>query len=98
MPRHALMAGSRLDQQVAMLRGVEAIRDHLAIHGALPDSLQNLRLPVPFDPLTAKPFLYQVEPSGKEATLSSPVVELMQYDGDARKTRLGRKYLLKIAP
>lgn len=97
-PRHALMAGSRLDQQVAMLRGVEAIRDHLAIHGVLPDSLENLRLPVPSDPLTAKPFVYQVEPSGKEATLSSPVVELVQYDDDSRKTRFGRKYLLKIAP
>jgi hypothetical protein len=97
-PMLALMAGSRLDQRVAMLRGVEAIRDHLAIHRSLPASLDDLRLPVPLDPVTAKPFLYQVDVSGKEATLASPVVEVAQFDGDPGKWKYGRKYLLKVSP
>jgi hypothetical protein len=95
--RAILLAGSRLDQQIAMLRVVEAIRDHLSIHNALPDSLEALRLPVPIDPMTARPFHYEPDSSGEQATLASAVLELPRMHDGHPKTRYGRKYLLKVA-
>jgi hypothetical protein len=43
---------ARIEQRVAMLRIIEAIRDH----GSLPKSLDDLKLPLPTDPFTGKAF------------------------------------------
>ena len=50
-----------LDQRIALLRLVEALRLHAAEHdGTLPRSLSEVSVPLPDDPLTGKPFRYEL--------------------------------------
>jgi hypothetical protein len=67
-----------LDQRIALLRHVEALRLHAAEHdGTLPRSLSEVSVPLPDDPLTGKPFRYELAgdtahlrgqpPAGEEA-------------------------------
>jgi len=52
----------RLEQRLALLRVVEAIRLDAAKNGGkLPASLSDLSVPVPADPVTGKPFAYKVD-------------------------------------
>ena len=52
----------RVDQQVAMLQTVEAIRHYAAHHsGRLPPKLADTKLPSPDDPVSGKPFLYELQ-------------------------------------
>jgi hypothetical protein len=52
----------RLEQRLALLRTVEALRLHAATHrGKLPDKLTDLAVPLPIDPVTGKPFSYSKE-------------------------------------
>jgi hypothetical protein len=51
----------RLDQRVAFLRTIEAVRLYAHAHkGELPAKLADLTVPVPTDPVTGKPFEYAV--------------------------------------
>jgi hypothetical protein len=53
-------ARARLDQRIALLRVVEALRLHAAEHdGKLPAKLSEVSVPLPDDPVTGKPFLYE---------------------------------------
>ena len=55
-------ARSQLEQQIALLRHVEALRLHAARHGGkLPARLCDISVPLPDDPFTGKPFDYTVE-------------------------------------
>jgi hypothetical protein len=74
-------AHARLEQRIALLRHVEALRLYAAAHdGKLPAQLSDIPLPLPVDPFTGKPFLYKVEgntaelrgtpPQGEEANAS----------------------------
>jgi hypothetical protein len=52
----------QLEQQIALLRHVEALRLHAAEHdGKLPAKLSEISVPLPVDPVTGKPFGYQAE-------------------------------------
>lgn len=58
----------RFEQRFALLRAVEALRMYAAAHkGAFPAKLSECSVPVPDDPFTGKPFVY--ESSGKTAHL-----------------------------
>ncbi|HEV3438041.1 MAG TPA: hypothetical protein VG122_11820 [Gemmata sp.] len=70
-------AQGRLEQRIALLRHVEAIRLYAAEHkGQLPEKLSDITVPLPVDPFTGKPFRYTLEgatahlrgnpPSGEE--------------------------------
>ena len=51
-----------LEQEIALLRHVEALRLHAAEHsGTLPATLSQISVPLPSDPFTGKPFVYTVE-------------------------------------
>ncbi len=53
-------AEARLDQRVALLRHVEALRMYAAEHdGRLPDRMTDVGVPVPADPFSGKPFRYE---------------------------------------
>lgn len=55
-------AQAKLDQRVAWLRHVEALRMNAAENGGkLPPSLAEIKLPLPVDPLTGKPFGYELK-------------------------------------
>jgi hypothetical protein len=55
-------AQSRLEQRIALLRHVEALRLYAADHdGKLPEKLSDCPVPLPVDPFTGKPFSYRVE-------------------------------------
>ena len=56
------MAQARLDQRIGLLRCVEALRLYAAEHGGkLPATLADIKLPLPVDAVTGKPFLYQLK-------------------------------------
>jgi hypothetical protein len=51
-----------LDQRIALLRHVEALRLYAADHdGKLPATLAEITVPLPVDPFTGKPFRYEVQ-------------------------------------
>jgi hypothetical protein len=53
---------ARLEQRIALLRHIEALRLHAAGHdGKLPEKLSDIAMPLPNDPFTGKPFVYDVE-------------------------------------
>jgi hypothetical protein len=55
-------AQARLEQKVALLRQVEALRMYAATHdGKFPEKLDDLGVPLPVDPVTGKPLRYQLE-------------------------------------
>lgn len=52
----------RLEQRIALLRHIEALRLYAAAHaGALPARLDEITVPLPNDPFTGKPFGYEVK-------------------------------------
>jgi hypothetical protein len=54
-------ARARIDQQVGMLQAVEGLRAFAAANGGrLPNSLDELKLPLPSDPFTGRPYRYEV--------------------------------------
>jgi hypothetical protein len=54
-------AQARVDQRIALLRHIEALRLHAAQHnGKLPAKLADVTVPLPVDPFTGKPFRYEV--------------------------------------
>jgi hypothetical protein len=54
-------AQARLDQRIALLRHVEALRLYAAEHkGSLPAKLSDFSVPLPDDPFTGKPFRYEL--------------------------------------
>lgn len=58
-PLGTYFAALHLQRRIALLRGVEAVRHHTAVHGAPPESLAELKdPPFPRDPLTNAPFEY----------------------------------------
>ena len=60
LPQNLSRAQGRLDQQVALLRHVEALRLYAAAHdGTLPAKLSEIPVPLPDDPFTGKPFRYE---------------------------------------
>ncbi len=62
------MAQARLEQRVALLRHVEAVRIYAAENGGkVPAALSDVKVPLPEDPITGKPFHYKVE--GKTAVI-----------------------------
>ena len=61
-------ATARIDQRLAMLRCVEALRIYAAANdGKFPAKLEDVKLPLPVDPITGKPFPYEL--SGDTAIL-----------------------------
>ncbi|HEY7423464.1 MAG TPA: hypothetical protein VH682_04410 [Gemmataceae bacterium] len=55
-------AQGRLEQRIALLRHVEALRLYAAEHdGKLPEKLADIAVPLPHDPFTGKPFVYKRE-------------------------------------
>lgn len=57
-----VMAQMRLQQRIAMLQVTEAVRMHAAKNGGkLPTALTDVKLPLPIDPVTGKPFRYEVQ-------------------------------------
>ena len=55
-------AQGRLEQRIALLRHVEALRLFATDHdGRLPGSLAEVSVPLPADPFTGKPFRYALD-------------------------------------
>ena len=63
----------RLQQRIALLRHVEAIRMYAAEHnGKLPAKLEVIGVPLPVDPVTGQPFRYNVDGPFAEVRGSPP--------------------------
>lgn len=84
--RGAHDATARAEQQIALLRMIEAIRIHVANQGGLPESASDITdVPVPIDPFTGQPFKVRLE-EGKA------VLDTLQ-----RRGQLIRRYRVSIA-
>jgi hypothetical protein len=83
-----MTAMDRTDRGIALLRTVEAIRLHAALHGGeLPNSLDNIdAVPIPTDPMTGRPFIYRLQDGG--AVLETPPVSDNKHQG--------RRYLIRM--
>lgn len=57
--KQARVANVAADGGVALVRTVEAIRDHVACESELPSRLDRMRLPPPIDPFTGQPISYE---------------------------------------
>ncbi len=78
-----MTAQTRLQQQLAMFQTVESIRHHLATKGnKLPNSLEELELPAPVDPISGMPFDYIRHQEG--ATLSGSALPGIRYQIELR--------------
>lgn len=53
-------AQARLEQRIALLRHVEALRLYAAQHGKLPAKLSDVTVPLPSDPVCGQPFRYEL--------------------------------------
>jgi hypothetical protein len=51
----------RLEQQIAILRHVEALRLYAVHDGKLPAKVSDSSVPLPIDPITGQPFVYYVD-------------------------------------
>ncbi len=73
--RRITLLMSRLDRHVTALQCIEALRLYAATHdGKFPDKLSNVtEVPVPDDPVSRKPFVYQR--TGAKAVLEAPAPE-----------------------
>ncbi len=87
----AYYAEVRNERRIAMLRIIEAIRLYGAAHeGRLPDDLAEIKeVPIPSDPITGKPFVYQQ--SSGTAVLESP------YQPGRPQRSFGIRYEIKFA-
>ena len=66
-------AQGRLEQRIALLRHIEAIRMYAAAHeGKLPEKLSEIEVPLPVDAFTGKPFRYEVKDGTAHLRGSSP--------------------------
>jgi hypothetical protein len=66
------MAKVRLQQHFAMLTVAEGVRAYAAENGGkLPASLDAVKLPMPVDPVTGKPFVYEMK-DGKATVRATP--------------------------
>jgi hypothetical protein len=71
--QNVVLARTRLDRRIAVLRCIEAIRLYAADHqGKLPESLSDIKeVPIPIDPFTGKNFEYRLE-KGKAILVGPP--------------------------
>jgi hypothetical protein len=73
-----IAAQTRMQQQIALVQAIEAIRMYAAMHeGKLPHELSLAPVPVPNDPVTGMPFNY--EQVGDTAVLTGNVVSRIRY-------------------
>ena len=76
----------RKQQEFALWQTIESIRHHLATHdNQLPNSLADLELPAPYDPLTNQPFEYLLHAAG--ATLKGSPNPGLRYEFELRNTK-----------
>jgi hypothetical protein len=67
---------ARLDQRIALLRHVEALRLYAAEHnGSFPAKLSDVSVPLPDDPFTGKPFRYEVKGTTAHLRGSPPLAQ-----------------------
>jgi hypothetical protein len=83
-------AQARLDQRLALLRHVEALRLHAAEHdGKLPAKLSDVPVPLPDDPVTGKPFRYELNGATAHLRGSPPA-------GDEKNVFFNVHYVLTV--
>jgi len=89
--REAKRTQARIEQRIAILRCVEALRLYAAAHdGKLPERLADIDVPLPADPFTSKPFTYKLD--GATALLRGGAPK-----GEEKNPAFGRSYEITIA-
>jgi hypothetical protein len=85
-----LSALMRHDRQIALLRTLEALRLYAGeIGGTLPDRLDMIEVPLPVDPMTGKPFDYQLH--GNVALISGPPLPGLPFQYEVQLATAGKQ-------
>jgi hypothetical protein len=72
---NVLLAGARMDRNLAALQTIEALRMHAASSGRLPAALSDVTIvPVPNNPVTEQPFPYECDATTGTASLDVPQI------------------------
>jgi hypothetical protein len=80
----------QLEQQIALLRQVEALRLYAAEYdGKLPAQLADITVPLPVDPVTGKPLTYTLE--GTAAHISGNLIS-----GENSRTKNKPHYCVSV--
>jgi hypothetical protein len=79
-------AHARVNRRVALMRAIEAVRMHAAANGGkLPEKLTDVKLvPVPLDPYTDQPFVYDVKGDTFGITGAPPAGEQPSFNNQMR--------------
>ncbi len=86
--RPVVQARWRLQQRLALLQTIEALRDHLATHDShWPTHLSELALPAPHDPVTGEPFAWSVEDETATITAAHNGTETLEMILDVGTTQ-----------
>jgi len=92
----------RMDRDLAAIQCLEAIRLHaMANSGLLPQTLDQIKVPIPQDPLNGRPFEYAC--IGNQAALNSPAPKgedakvALRYEITAAQTEQGVRLTVKTA-
>jgi hypothetical protein len=88
---NVIFARARLDRRPAMLLVVEALRLHAAIENRLPDRLEEVRVPLPIDPVTGRTFEYTLQAANRAILYAPPP------PGEGANDRNAIRYELTLA-
>ena len=73
-------AGYMVQAKTNLVMAIESLRNHAAVHGKFPESLQHLELPVRNNPMTSKPFKYSLEDGKAVIILDEGVNQTERYE------------------
>ncbi len=78
-------SGYKAQTMVNLLMAIESLRNHAAVHGKFPESLQELELPVRENPMTNKPFKYSLEDGNAVLLLEKGSRQIERYEISIKK-------------
>ena len=73
-------ASTRAQARTNILMAIESLRNHAALHGTFPESLDELDLPVRANPFTGKPFNYSLEADKAVLTFDEGNQSIQRYE------------------
>ena len=73
-------ASTRAQARTNILMAIESLRNHAALHGTFPESLDELDLPVRANPFTGKPFNYSLEAGNAVLTYDEGNKSIQRYE------------------
>ena len=82
--RQIRTSATRVQAEINVLMAIESLRNHAAVNGEFPDSLETLELPVRENPFTGRPFNYSLENGKAVLTFDSGNGRIRRFEIETR--------------